>query len=72
MDEPLTGRTTRDITFIDKAHAIRLGHVVSGVRKPAGTLVYVTFLKAGSGMLRIRVPGTLLEQDVYLSAVEPE
>jgi hypothetical protein len=72
VDETLTGRTTREIIFIDKAQQIRLGHVVSGVRKPAGTLVYVTCPRAGSGTFRIRIPGTLLEQDVYLGAVEPE
>ncbi len=73
MDETLTGRTARPVTFIDKAQAIRLGHVVSGVRKAAGTLVYVTCPKRGSGgTFRIRIPGTLLEQDVELSAVEPE
>ena len=69
MSETLTGRTTRPVSFIDRAQAIRLGAVVSAVRKPAGTLVYVTCLKGGE--FRIRIPGTLLEQDVYLSAVEP-
>lgn len=72
MDETLTGRTTRPVLFRDMGQHIRLGHFVTGVRKPAGTLVYVTCPGAGSGVFRIRVPGTLLEQDVPLSAIEPE
>jgi hypothetical protein len=68
MDETLTGRTTREVTFADKAEKV----FTFGVRKPAGTLVYVTCPKAGRGIFRVRVPGTLLEQDVPLSAVEPE
>jgi hypothetical protein len=71
-DDTLTGRTTRAVTFVDKAQAIRLGHVVSGVRRPAGTLVYVEAHRTGSGTFRIRIPGTLLEQEVSLGAVEPE
>ena len=70
MDETLTGRTTRTVCFTDKAQVIRLGHSIGGVRKPAGTLVYVTCPKPG--IFRVRVPGTLLEQDVPLSAIEPE
>ena len=66
MDETLTGRTTREITFADKAEKV----FTFGVRKSAGTLVYVTCPKPGT--FRVRVPGTLLEQDVPLSAVEPE
>lgn len=68
MNETLTGRTTRQITFADKADKT----FTFGVRKPAGTRVYVTCPKSGSGIFRVRVPGTLLEQDVPLSAVEPE
>lgn len=67
MDETLTGRTTRPVTFTDKG----AGVVCGGVRMPAGTLVYVTCPRAG-GPFRIRIPGTLLEQDVGLGAVEPE
>ena len=66
MSETLTGRTTRPVTFIDKAQR---GPVTGGVRLPAGTTVYVTCRKAGEFL--IRIPGTLLEQDVYLSAIEP-
>lgn len=47
MDETLTGRTTRAVTFTDESTS----PVVLPVRKSAGTL---------------------LEQDVPLSAVEPE
>ena len=65
MNETLTGRTTRPVTFIDKAQQV----VTGGVRLPAGTLVYVTCRKAGE--FRIRVPQTLLEQDVTLGTVEP-
>ena len=64
MDETLLGRTTRVVTFVDKCNTIRM------VRKPAGTFVYVTATKQ-AGVFRVRVPQTLLEQDVYLSAVEP-
>jgi Glutamate-cysteine ligase family 2(GCS2) len=62
VDETLTGRTARPVTFIDKAQAIRLGHVYAGVRKPAGTLVYVTCPKGGSGTFRIRILGALLSR----------
>lgn len=65
MNETLTGRTTREITFDDQAEKV----FALGVRKPAGTLVYVTCPKAG--VFRVRVPGTLLEQYVPMSAVEP-
>jgi hypothetical protein len=68
MNETLTGRTTRTVLFADQAEKV----FTSGVRKPAGTLVYVEARKTGSGTFRIRVPGTLLEQDVPMSAVEPE
>lgn len=68
MDETLTGRTTREILFADRGKST----FITGVRRPAGTLVYVTCPRAGSGAFRIRVPGTLLEQDVPMSAVEPE
>jgi hypothetical protein len=70
MDETLTGRTTREVAFIDKAQSIRLGCVTGSVRKPAGTTVYVTTTKR-PGIFRIRIPQTLLEQDVYLGTVEP-
>jgi hypothetical protein len=69
MTETLTGRTTRTVTFIDKGEARRFGHVTGGVRRPAGTLVYVTAKRDGT--FCIRVPQTLLEQDVYLRDIEP-
>jgi hypothetical protein len=68
MNETLTGRTTRIVLFADKAEKI----FTFGVRKPAGTLVYVEAHKTSSGTFRIRVPGTLLEQEVPMSAVAPE
>ena len=68
MNETLTGRTTRPVLFADQAEKV----FTFGVRKPAGTLVYVEAHKTGSGTIRIRVPGTLLEQEVPMSAVEPE
>ena len=68
MNETLTGRTTRTVLFADQAEKT----FTFGVRKPAGTLVYVEAHKTGSGTFRIRVPGTLLEQEVPMSAVEPE
>jgi hypothetical protein len=67
MIETLTGRTTRTVLFADKAEKV----FTFGVRKPAGTTVYVEAHKTGSGTFRIRVPGTLLEQEVPMSAVEP-
>ena len=57
-DETLTGRTTRPVTFTDKSTAV----VALPVRRPAGTLVYVTCPRPGT--FRIRIPGTLLDQDV--------
>ena len=66
MSENMTGRLTRTVTFADKSRKVQTG----GDRRGAGALVYVTPLR--SGLFRIRIPGTLLEQDVYLSAIEPE
>lgn len=68
MGETLTGRTMRPVTFADGSTS----PVVLPVRMPAGTLVYVEAHRTGSGTFRIRVPGTLLEQVVPVSAVEPE
>jgi hypothetical protein len=68
MSETLTGRTTRTVAFIDKSRNV----VTSAVRKAAGTTVYVTEHPRTAGLFIIRIPGTLLEQDVNLSAVEPE
>jgi hypothetical protein len=69
--EILTGRTTRPVTFTDKAPGSD-----GVVRLPAGTLVYVDAvyedadLPSGGGY-RIRIPGTLLDQVVILGSVEP-
>jgi hypothetical protein len=60
----LIGRTTRPVLFTDKASPGG-----RSVRKPAGTIVYVTSPRPG--IFRVRVPASLLEQDVYLSTVEP-
>lgn len=65
MNETLIGRTTRPVLFRDSTSKV----FVSGVRRPAGTEVYVTCLKRDG--FRIRIPGTLLEQDVEMPAVEP-
>jgi hypothetical protein len=65
--EILTGRTTRPVTFMDSEPG---GDGI--VRLPAGTLVYADADSARAGLIRIRVPGTLLEQKVSLGAVEPE
>ena len=62
MSENLTGRTTRMILFANKSTGVT-------VSKPAGTEVFVTCLK--TGWFNVRVPGTLLEQDVSFTDVEP-
>ena len=67
MNETLTGRTTRAVAFIDKDR----GEVAGAVHKPAGTRVYVAAHPSVAGLFVIRVPGTLLEQDVTLATVEP-
>ena len=63
MNKEMLARTTRTVTFIDKGNTIRM------VRKPCSTFVWAKAQRDGT--LRIRVPHTLLEQTVYLSAVEP-
>lgn len=63
MTENLTGRTTRSILFTEKGSAF-------GQRFPKGTTVYVTERRDGRGF-NVRIPGTLLTQHVYDSAVEP-
>ena len=63
MNETMLARTTRTVTFIDKGNTIRM------VRKPRNTFVWAKAQRDGT--LRICVPQTLLEQTVYLSAVEP-
>lgn len=60
----MTGRTTREITFTDSSRKV----VTFGVRKPAGTEVYARLRKDGT--FDLRVPGTLLTQNVYATAVE--
>lgn len=57
--------TTREIAFVNKADA----QVWRAIRYPAGTLVHTSERRGGT--FRIRVPHTLHEQDVYLSAIEP-
>jgi hypothetical protein len=65
MSETLTGRTTREIAFTDESQKV----ITSATRKPAGTEVYVTrMLKDGTW--NIRIPGTLLTQNVYPASVE--
>ena len=64
MNETLTGRLARTVAFDDGARKIQTG----GDRRGPGALVYVTQLR--SGLFRIRIPGTLLEQDVHPSTVE--
>lgn len=68
MGETLTGRTARAVTFAGRG----VGAVTLPVCLPAGTLVYVEAHETGSGTFRVRVPGTLLEQVVPMSAVGPE
>lgn len=53
----LIGTTARPITFVRNGHP---------AKHPAGVEVYVS---PGRRYLRIRVPGTLLEQDVTASSV---
>jgi hypothetical protein len=65
MNETLTGRTTRDITFGDESKKV----FTFGARKPAGTEVYVTRMRK-DGTWDIRIPGTLLTQNVYPVSVE--
>jgi hypothetical protein len=67
MNETLTGRITREITFgiTDR----RTTRVTAIVRKPAGTEVYVTRTHK-DGTWDIRVAGTLLTQNVYPASVE--
>lgn len=67
MNETLTGRTTRKITF-DHTDP-RTKRVAGTVRKPAGTEVYVTRMH-GDGTWDIRIPGTLYTQNVYPASVE--
>jgi hypothetical protein len=71
VEDTLIGRTTRRVTFIDKAETARFGHAMFPRTMPAGTEVYVAATNR-PGEFRIRIPGTLLEQVVSLSSVEPE
>lgn len=64
MNETPTGRTTREITFDDASQKT----FTFGTRKPAGTEVYARLRKDGT--FDIRIPGTLLTQNVYASAIE--
>jgi hypothetical protein len=61
----LTGRTTRPVSFTDESCKV----ITSAVRKPAGTEVYVERMRK-DGTWDIRIPGTLLTQNVYPAAVE--
>jgi hypothetical protein len=67
MNETLTGRTTREITF-DLVHPVTK-IVTATERRPAGTEVYARLRKDGT--FDIRVTGTLLTQNVYPASVEP-
>jgi hypothetical protein len=58
--------TTREIVFGYTDHRTRT--LVSTERIPAGTTVYVG-KRRGDGSFCIRIPGTLLTQRVYSSAV---
>jgi hypothetical protein len=64
MTTTRTATTTREILFSDESDTRNLRWF------PAGTEVYVmrTYL---SGLLIVRVPGSLWTQEVYLSAIEP-
>ena len=66
MNETLIGRTTREITFSVIDHQTH--RCVRTETRPAGTEVYARLRK--DGMFGIRVPGTLLTQDVYPASVE--
>lgn len=64
--ETLTGQTTRPVTFSHVDH--RTKRVVEVRTFPAGTTVYASETRRG---LSIRIPGTLLSQDVDGATVEP-
>jgi hypothetical protein len=67
MSETLTGRTTREVTF---GYTDPRSKVVTSItRKPAGTEVYVTRMRA-DGTWDIRIPGTLYTQNVRPASVE--
>lgn len=55
-----TATITRQVLFIDES---KRGPVCGGIYKPAGTAVYARPLGT-PGLWRVRVPGTLLTQDV--------
>lgn len=65
MSETLTGKTTREIMFHDSSQKV----FTFGTRKAAGTEVYVTRMRK-DGTWDIRIPGTLLTQNVYPASVE--
>lgn len=66
MSETLTGQTTREITFDVIDHTTR--RCVRTEKRPAGTEVYARL--RSDGTFAIRIPGTLLTQDVYPASIE--
>ncbi len=62
----MTGTTRRQITFTRKDAT---GEVIEIVTRPTGTTVYVG--NVTSRLCTLRVPGSLLEQRVPLTEVEP-
>jgi hypothetical protein len=67
MSEILTGRTTREIVVSRPPQFGGTGQVTQ--RVPEGTEVYATV--RSDGTVKIRIPGTLFTQEVYLRDVEP-
>lgn len=66
MTETLIAITTRPVTFgVTGPDKVRRDQQVH----PAGTEVYVTRIRKGT--CRVRIPGTLLDQTVPMSAVAP-
>lgn len=67
MTETLIATTTRPVTFgVTGPDQVRHSQEVH----PAGTEVYVSRIRKGS--CRIRIPGTLHEQTVPMSAINPD
>ena len=62
----MTGRTTRQITFDVIDHQTR--RCIHTEKRPAGTEVYARL--RSNGTFAIRIPGTLLTQDVYPASIE--
>ena len=65
--DTMTGTTTRPVTFSHVDHRTKVS--LESRTYPAGTTVYATENRRGG--LTIRIPGTLFEQQVSGSTVEP-